>query len=282
MTRLALSAVSVSLGGRRVVEELSLTVAAGTWSALIGPNGAGKTTTLRAVAGLVPHRGQITLDGSDAAALGRRERARHIAVVPQLPATPAGMTVADYVLLGRTPHLPYLGRESRTDRAAARRAIDRLELGGFARRPLVTLSGGERQRAVLARALAQEAGVLLLDEPTSAHDLARQQQVLELVDSLRCEDGLTVLAAMHDLTAVALYADHVHLLSGGRLVATGPAEEVLRAATLSEHFGTPVRVIAHEGELIVAPARAVSVASEKPWRPASVSRRRIRSSRAAK
>ncbi len=256
MTRLALDDVSVRLGGRAIVEQLSFTVAEGTWSALIGPNGAGKTTTLRAIAGLVGHTGRVLLGDADAAALSRRERARRVAVVPQLPATPPDMTVADYVLLGRTPHLSYLGRESRADRKAAERAIGRLQLGGLARRSLTTLSGGERQRAVLARALAQEAGVVLLDEPTSALDLARQQQVLELVDSLRRQDGLTVVAAMHDLTLVALYADRVNLLSGGRLVARGAAAEVLRAETLSEHFGARVRVISHDGELIVAPTRA--------------------------
>jgi cobalamin transport system ATP-binding protein len=133
--------------------------------------------------------------------------------------------------------------------------MDRLELTEFAERPVGSLSGGERQRAVLARALAQEAEVLLLDEPTSALDLARQQQVLELVERLRREDGLAVLAAMHDLSAVALYADDVHLLGAGRLVASGAAREVLHADVLSEHYGAAIRVLDHDGELVIVAAR---------------------------
>jgi iron complex transport system ATP-binding protein len=185
----------------------------------------------------------------------RRERARRVAMVPQIPTTPPDMTVRAYVLLGRTPYVGYFGGESGADRAAADRALARLELEPLAHRPLGSLSGGERQRAVLARALAQEADILLLDEPTSALDLARQQQVLELVDGLRHEDGLAVLAAMHDLTAVALYADDVHLLGGGRLVASGPARAVLRADVLAEHYGAAIRVLDHDGELVVVAAR---------------------------
>jgi iron complex transport system ATP-binding protein len=160
------------------------------------------------------------------------------------------------VLLGRTPHAGSFGGAGRRDRAAADRALERLDLVMFARRAVGSLSGGERQRAVLARALAQEARVILLDEPTSALDLARQQQVLELVDGLRREEGLTVLAAMHDLTAVAQYADRVHLLSGGRLVASGTAREVLRADLLGEHFGATVQVLDHDGALVVVPVRS--------------------------
>jgi iron complex transport system ATP-binding protein len=255
VTLLALDRVSVALGGRTVVDSVSLAVAEGRWGALIGPNGAGKSSTLRAVAALVAHGGRVLLDGADATGLDRRERARRVALLPQLPATPPDMTVREYVLLGRTPHVGYFGGEGRSDRAAAGRALGRLELGGLADRRLGSLSGGERQRAVLARALAQEAGVLLLDEPTSALDLARQQQVLELVDELRRADGLAVLAAMHDLTAVSLYADDVHLLDRGSLVASGAARDVLRPDLLSEHYGAGIRVLDHDGELVVVATR---------------------------
>ena len=256
MSALALRGISVAFGSCVVLDGLTVDVAPGTWAALIGPNGAGKTTTLRAAAGLVPYGGTVLVDGADAARLKRRERARRIAVVPQVPLTPPDMTVAEYVLLGRTPHVGWFASEGAGDRAAAGRALARLDLAGFAERRMGSLSGGERQRAVLARALAQEAGVILLDEPTSALDLARQRQVLDLVDCLRREDGIAVLAAMHDLTAVALYADRVHLLGGGRLVASGVPRDVLRADLLSEHFGTPVRVIEQDDGLIVAPARS--------------------------
>jgi iron complex transport system ATP-binding protein len=255
MSALELDGVSVALGGRTVVERLSLTVGKGQWAALVGANGAGKTSTLRAIAGLVRHEGRVLLSGVDATGLRRRERARLVAVVPQIPTTPHDMTVREYVLLGRTPYAGYFGGESRDDRDATERALARLDLEAFARRPLGWLSGGERQRAVLARALAQEAGVLLLDEPTSALDLARQQQVLELVDELRREEGLAVLAAMHDLTAVSLYADEVHLLSGGRLVASGDSREVLRPDVLTAHYGAAIRVLEDDGELVVVPAR---------------------------
>jgi iron complex transport system ATP-binding protein len=255
MSALALRGVGVSFGRRAVLEGVTLDAAAGTWAAVIGPNGAGKTTLLRAAAGLVAHRGTVLVDGRDAAGLGRRERARRIAVVPQAPVMPADLRVREYVLLGRTPHAGPFGGESARDRAAAERAITRLDLGALAARPLGSLSGGERQRAVLARALAQEPGVVLLDEPTTALDLARQQQVLELVDDLRAREGLAVVAAMHDLSAAALYADAVHLVSAGRLVASGPPADVIREALLAEHFGVAVRVLDHGAGRVVVPVR---------------------------
>jgi iron complex transport system ATP-binding protein len=256
VSALCLDRLSVALGGRVVLADVSLTVAAGRWGALVGANGSGKTTMLRAVAGFVGHGGRVVLSGADAARLRRRERARLVAVVPQIPTTPPDMTVRDYVLLGRTPYTGYFGGSSRADREAAQCAIQRLDLEDLATRPMGWLSGGERQRAVLARALTQEAGILLLDEPTSALDLARQQQVLELVDELRREQGLAVLAAMHDLTAVSLYADDVHLLHGGRLVASGDPREVLRADLLSASYGAALRVLEDDGELVVVPTRS--------------------------
>jgi iron complex transport system ATP-binding protein len=256
VSALALEGLSVALGRRTVVEEISLSVEAGQWSALVGANGSGKTTTLRAIAGFVRYGGLALVSGVDSARLSRRDRARLIAVVPQIPTTPPDMTVREYVLLGRTPYTGYFGGSGREDHAAADRAIARLDLHGFAERPLGWLSGGERQRVVLARALAQEAGILLLDEPTSALDLARQQQVLELVDELRREEGLAVFAAMHDLIAVSLYADEAHLLCEGRLVASGDPREVLREEVLSASYGATVRVIEADGELVVVPARA--------------------------
>ena len=256
MSSLAVEALTVELGGRVVVRDLSLEVRAGEWTALIGANGAGKTTTLRAVAGLVDYRGVIRLGGDPAESMRARERARRVAVVPQVPVTPPEMTVADYVLLGRTPHIGYFAQESRADRQAARRAIERLDLTAFATRPMGSLSGGERQRVVLARALAQEAGVVLLDEPTSALDLARQQHVLELVDRLRAQDGLAVLSAMHDLTAVAVYCDQVVLMAAGEAVSSGRPREVLTEEDLRTHFGAAVRVIDDGGDLVVVAARA--------------------------
>jgi iron complex transport system ATP-binding protein len=244
----------VRFGPVAAVRELSLRAESGGWTALIGPNGAGKTSALRALAGLVPYEGEVLLDGRDARRLGRRALAKLVAFVPQKPETPPALTVAEYVLLGRTPHIPYLGGESRSDREAAARALRRLELEGFAERPLGSLSGGELQRAVLARALTQEAPVLLLDEPTTALDLGRQQLVLELVDTLR-RDGLTVVTTMHDLTMAGQYAERLVLLDGGSVVAEGTAAEVLSAPNLAAHYGANVRVVEDEAGVFVLPVR---------------------------
>jgi iron complex transport system ATP-binding protein len=248
MTALSLGRVVVELGGRNVVDGVSFGVERGEWVTLIGPNGAGKTTLVRAVAGLVRHRGTIALDGVPVGKLGRRELARRVAVVPQVPVMPAGMSVREYVLLGRTPYVSYGGREGRGDHAAVEQAMGRLDLGELADRQLGSLSGGERQRAVLARALAQEAPLLLLDEPTTALDAGRQQEALELIDVLRLDAGLTVVAAMHDLTSAGQYASRLLLLSGGRIVAQGAPEEVLTEPLVAEHYGAKVRVV--EGAVI--------------------------------
>ena len=256
MTALALRDVSVELGGSRVLDGVSGSVEAGEWVTVIGPNGAGKSTLLRAVAGLVPRRGAVEIRGDDGAALGRRELARRVALVPQLPELPPGMTVAEYVLLGRTPHLGYLAREGGNDLEVADAALVRLDLVDFAGRKLGTLSGGERQRVVLARAFAQQTPILLLDEPTSALDIGRGQQALELVDVLRREAGLTVLAAMHDLTLAGQYADRLLLLDRGRVVAAGVVDDVLRDELISRHYGASVRVLRDDdGSIVVLPVR---------------------------
>ena len=249
--------VTVTLGRAEVVHQVSTTVQRGEWVALIGPNGAGKTTILRALAGLVGFAGEILLAGRSIAASSRREIARQVALVPQHPHTPPELTVAEYVLLGRTPHIGYLATETRVDRLAAERAIARLALRPFAERLLGSLSGGELQRAVLARALAQDAPILLLDEPTSALDLGRQQQALELVDSLRRDDELTVVSAMHDLSLAGQFSDRLLLLDRGRVVAEGNAREVLSEASIASYYGANVRVIHENGSVFVLPQRAV-------------------------
>jgi iron complex transport system ATP-binding protein len=256
MTAVRVHDLSVTLGGARILDRVSASVESGEWVAVIGPNGAGKSTLLRAVAGLVDYHGTIEIRGDDARALSRGERARRLAVVAQSPVMPAETTVREYVLLGRTPHIGYLASESRHDHQTALAALERLDLLEFASRRLSSLSGGEKQRAVLARALAQEAPVLLLDEPTTALDVGRQQQVLEIVDELRASEQLTVLSAMHDLTLAGQYADRLVLLDRGRLVAAGPARDVLTRALISEHYRADVRVVGEpESGLVVVPVR---------------------------
>ena len=256
MTRIAAQNAGVSLGGKTVLDDVSLTVPQGSWIGVIGPNGAGKSTLLRAIAGLVAHTGDISLDGVSVASLTRRRIAQVIAFVPQNPFIPETMSVTDYVLMGRTPYISYLGRETKRDLAVVAEVLERLELGELGERSLSSLSGGELQRAVLARALAQEASLLLLDEPTSALDVGHQQQVLELVDGLRYGHDLTVLSAMHDLSLAGQFADSLVLLDGGRVVASGSARQVLTEETIRRHFGASVTIIESDGgHILVSPTR---------------------------
>ena len=201
-------------GSAQALAEVSEQVPAGQWLAIIGRNGTGKSTLLRAAARLVGHEGTITIGGQQTGRMSRRALARLVAYVPQLPELPPDMTALDYVLLGRTPHIGYLGTETQADRDICAGLLDRMDLGPMAGRRLGTLSGGELQRAVLARALAQDAPVLLLDEPTSALDLGRRVAALELVDELRRERSLTVLSVVHDLTLAGQFADRLLLLDG--------------------------------------------------------------------
>ncbi|AGZ38594.1 putative iron ABC transporter ATP-binding protein [Actinoplanes friuliensis DSM 7358] len=245
----------VELGGSVIVDGVDLDVAEGEWVTIIGPNGAGKSTALRAIGGLLRFSGEISLGGTTINQLSRRERARTVATVAQTPVVPVGMLVLDYVLLGRTPYIPALGRESASDLAAVDEVLAALDLTGMQSRRLDTLSGGERQRVFLARALAQGARTLLLDEPTSALDIGHQQEVLELVDRLRGERGLTVLATMHDLSIAGEYADRMVLLAGGRVVAAGTAREVLTEELLAKHYRVRVKVIDGEQGPLVVPVR---------------------------
>jgi iron complex transport system ATP-binding protein len=250
-----LDGVSVRYGARPALSDVSLRVGPGEWVALIGPNGAGKSTLLRALTGLARFHGRIDIRGTPAGELSRRDRARLIAYVPQQPELPPDMTVAEYVLLGRTPHIRRFHTETDEDRQICADLLSRLALSAFAGRRLGTLSGGELQRLVLARGLAQQAPVLVLDEPTSALDLGRRVDALELVDELRTERGLTVVTAVHDLTLAGQFADRLALLDGGRLVAAGVPAQVLRADLLSRHYDASVLVLTTEAGIVVTSQR---------------------------
>ncbi|WP_109472919.1 ABC transporter ATP-binding protein [Ornithinimicrobium cavernae] len=240
--------VRVGFGGVEVLAGVDLDLHRGEWLGLIGPNGSGKSTFLRSLVGMVASTGRVHL--GDGTAPGPRD----VSLMPQAPELPPGMTVVEYVLLGRTAHLGWLERESAADRRIAVDALRRLGMGGFADRTLRGLSGGETQRVVIARALTQQAPVLLLDEPTSALDPGHQVEVLELVDDLRHRDGLTVVAAMHDLGIASRYADRLLLLEGGRRIALGTPREVLQDALLSQVYGWPLHVHDLDGHLVVVPA----------------------------
>lgn len=257
--------VSVAYRGMPdVVVDVSLAVGRGRWSGIIGRNGAGKSSLLKAMAGLVEHRGSIRFEPSGVAAdLGHRRGrsrwrppARTVAFVAQQPVLPAGMTVAEYVLLGRTAHLRWLAMEGRRDRRIVDHVLARLSMTDFADRPVTELSGGEVQRAALARALAQEAAVLLLDEPTSALDIGHRIGVMELIDELRRERDLTVVTAMHDLGTAGRFADELVLLHRGEVVASGPPAAVLTESILSRYYETPVQVLTDDdGDAVIVPLR---------------------------
>jgi iron complex transport system ATP-binding protein len=253
---MTVSDLTVALDRRPVLRRVSFEAVRGGWLSLIGPNGAGKSTALRAIAGLLPYTGTVVLDGTDARSLRGRARARAIAYVPQEPVLPPDMAVGDYVLLGRTPHLGYLGIAGGRDCLAAEDAMRRLDVTRFTRRRLGHLSGGERQRVVLARALATEPAVLLLDEPTSMLDIGHQQQVLELVDGLRRSAGLTVVSTLHDLTIAGQYADTLVLLSDGQVAAAGRPPAVLTEDLIGRVYSANVTVRSGpDGRPVVSPVR---------------------------
>ncbi len=215
----------------------------GEFVGLVGPNGAGKSTYLKLLAGLAtPRRGVVYICGHPVDKLSPAERAKLLAWVPQRSETPFECTVTEMVTAGRYPYLGLRLGEREADRAAVATALRRVGLEPLAERHLGTLSGGEWQRALIARALAQEARVLLLDEPVASLDLAFQRQVYELARHLSREDGIAVLAADHHVDLQALFCDRLVLLSRGRVAAAGSAEEVLREDLLEEVFGTPLRV----------------------------------------
>lgn len=248
--------LTVKYGEVTAIKNVNYSVTGGTWLGLIGANGAGKTTLLRAIARLTAYEGEIVIGGRASEHLTRRQFAQLVAYVPQKPEFPPEMRAIDYVALGRMPHLGYFGAEGPRDRSRCSELLERLGLGPMTQRHLGTMSGGELQRLVLARALAQDAPVLLLDEPTSALDLGRRVEALELVDELRLEHRLTVISAMHDLSLAAQFADQLVLLADGAIVSSGPASAVLEEGSLDRHFGAQVRILhTEDGELVVVPRR---------------------------
>lgn len=243
---LEIQSLQVAYGERLVLEDIDLAIHKGELVALIGPNGAGKTTLLRAISGGVqPRRGKIEVAGRDLEQLGVAQRAAYLAVVPQAQDLPQGFSVWQTVMLGRTPYLGWLGKPSPVDCQRVDWAMQRTHLMDLRDRSIGELSGGEQQRVLLARALAQDTPILLLDEPTSNLDLHHQSLLLNLVKSLANEQGLAVLMALHDLNLAAIYADRLALLVEGRLRLVGKPEDVLTPETLAEAYQVPVRVIPH-------------------------------------
>ncbi len=239
---LELQDVSVDIAGRRIVAGVGFTVPDGSFAGLLGPNGSGKSTILKAIYRVHrPAAGRVLLDGADLLSLRPRDAARRIAVVAQEFTLEFDFTVLEMVMIGRTPHKRAFGRDDDTDQAIVHQAIQQVGCEDLAHRGFNTLSGGEKQRVLIAQAIAQGADHLILDEPTSHLDIRYQVEILELVSAL----GITVLAAIHDLSLAALFCDTVHLIADGRLIAGGPPESVITADTVRHAYGTDVLVIEH-------------------------------------
>lgn len=236
--------LSVGYPGLTVLRELDLRVEPGEVLAVVGPNGVGKSTLVRAASGtLRPLAGTVEIDGRRLHELTPAQRARMVSVVPQASNLPPAFTALDVVILGRTPYLGWLGSEGELDRRLVAEAMARTETLGLAQRRVGELSGGEQQRLLIARALAQGAPVMLLDEPTAHLDLRHQDRVLKLVRRLTNEQGLSVLLALHDLNLVARFADRVALLSDGRVRKIGQPEAVLTPEELAAVYGIQIHVM---------------------------------------
>jgi iron complex transport system ATP-binding protein len=237
--------VNIGYGQRIVVEDLSLELMKGGITALVGPNGSGKSTLLKTLARLLkPSTGEVYLNGTAISRMSTSVVAQEIAVLPQGPVAPAGLTVGELVEQGRYPHAGPLKMLRKQDYSAIGEAMRLTGMEEFANRALDSLSGGERQRAWIALALAQETPVLLLDEPTTFLDIGHQLEVLELVEQLNRDRGMTVVLVLHDLNHAARYATRMVALKDGEIVADGPPSEVLTADLLDFLFGVHAHIMA--------------------------------------
>ncbi|MFD8565537.1 ABC transporter ATP-binding protein [Streptomyces sp. NPDC057694] len=239
--RLGVESVSVEVAGARLVDEVTLDAPSGTFVGLIGPNGSGKSTLLRCVyRARRPDAGVVRVEGDDVHRMTPRAAARLLAALPQESAADFDFTVTEVVAMGRLPHR---GRTAARDREICERSLERTGAAHLAARSFQSLSGGEKQRVLIARALTQEPRVLVLDEPTNHLDIAHQLDVLRRVRA----SGPTVLAALHDLNLAAAHCDLLHVLHTGRVVASGPPDEVLSPALLAEVFGVRAHRVLHPG-----------------------------------
>ncbi len=243
-----------SRGPEDILKGISFKAPESRMAAILGPNGSGKTTLFKCIAGLWrPRQGMIRHGGRDMTKLSYSERARLIAVVPQEHDPPFPYTVADMVLMGRASHVSLFSAPSAKDIEAADAAIDRVGIGCLRTRPYTKISGGERQLVLIARALAQETPLLLLDEPTSHLDFRNQILILGKVREIVRRKGLTVLMTLHDPNLAMQFSDHVVMIAEGTVLAQGPPEGVLTTENLKRMYALDVTVIRHNGACIIHP-----------------------------
>ncbi|AWT37599.1 iron-dicitrate ABC transporter ATP-binding protein [Deinococcus arenae] len=241
---LSTHALKLAYGQNVIIPDLDLTVAGGQVTSIIGPNGCGKSTLLRALARLLPTgAGHIELYGQALHALHSREIARRLAILPQGPTAPEGLSVEDLVWFGRHPHQGRFPVRRPEDREAVLWALDQTGMRVFASRPLEALSGGQRQRAWIAMSLAQQTDILLLDEPTTYLDPSHQLEVLHLAQRLNREQGKTVVMVLHDLNQAVRYSDRLIAMRGGQVYAHGPAGDVLTHDLLRDVFGLKAHLL---------------------------------------
>ena len=256
--RIVVDNLGVRLGDAQILNGVSLEVGSGEFLTVIGPNGAGKSTLLRCLDGiLAPSSGRILIDGSSIGDCSRRELARKLSYVPQPDAGSLDFTVRSYVEMGRYPHLGAWAALTGGDELAVSDAMELTEVSGLADRVMASLSGGERQRVSIAAALAQGGSVLLLDEPTSFLDYRHQVQILDMLDRLHRERGLTVVAVTHDLNSMVAFSDTVLALVNGRTAFFGTPSEVLSEENLGSIYGAGFRLVpgGYDGLPLVVPAR---------------------------
>jgi iron complex transport system ATP-binding protein len=269
---LSVTHLGVTLGRRRVLNEVSFALPPHGLVALVGPNGAGKTTLLRALCGLLPATGQIRIDADPLGSLSSRERARRFAYLPQGHVVHWPLTVRDVVALGRYPYgATDPARLAATDAAAVERAMRATNVTPFAERPVTELSGGERSRVALARVLAVEAPVILADEPTASLDPRYQLDVMALLRKA-ADDDVLVIVVTHDLGMAARFANSVLVLHEGRLAANGPPAEALSAAILGDVFRVRAFSAGHDGQAVIVPWTALEQAARDPSDPAAAGR----------
>jgi iron complex transport system ATP-binding protein len=242
MKAVATRALGVAYGDRQILHQVDLTVEPGSFLVIIGPNGTGKTSLLKALAGLIPASGGIEILGRPLADYSRRQLARQLAMVAQHASSDFPFTVAETVLMGRSPHLGLLESEGEHDLELARQAMAFTDVAHLAGRRLEALSGGERQRVIIARAICQQPRLILLDEPTASLDPAHQVRIMDLLERLRREQGVTVIMVSHDLNLAAMYGEQLALMHDGRIALLGSPEAVLTEAGLSACYGCAMEV----------------------------------------